>query len=329
MKGQGASKTLLLLRQGKADNHAVAPECVSPNAAALMKPLSDKGKRNAQRIGSWLAEHDLKPDEMLCSSAERAIVSAEKCVKSMGLGVQELRIDHHLFKADPKQFIKVLSRLSKHTRCVLIVADGAGLDALLNTLLNAMDVNKLKASSLAVLTLAADWSDVNSKGVVKIKQCIHAEALPRQFPYPDSPELRDRPTYYYTQSAVIPYRLKHKHVEVLLITSSRNKHWGIPKGIQEPGLTARNSAAKEALEEGGIEGLVGGESLGEYEYGKWGSVCHVTVFPMRVGHVLNKKEWQESYRQRKWCSVKKARTLLKQQALVSMIDQLVKTVAVK
>jgi len=48
---------------------------------------------------------------------------------------------------------------------------------------------------------------------------------------------------------------------------------------------------------------------------------------MHVGHMQHKKEWQESHRQRQWCSVKKAKSMLRQQALVPMLNRLVKTVS--
>ena len=324
MSRKVAKKTLLLMRHGKAD------ALLSAHESALMKPLDDAGKRNAQRMGAWLAAQALIPDEILSSSAERAIVSAEKCVKSMGIGVLDLRVDHRLFKAEAKRFIKSISRLSEHSRCVLVVADGAGLAALMHALLpEGADIQKLKATSMAVLSLNSPWPDLLGKGSVKLDQCVHAADLPRQFPFPDpnSSELRDRPSYYYRQSAVIPYRFKHQRIEILLIGSSSNKHWVVPKGIHEPGMSARNSAAKEALEEAGAEGMVGHKPLGEYAYAKWGAVCQVKVFPMRVGHMQNKKEWQESHRKRQWCSVKKAKSVLHQQALVQMLNRLVKTVS--
>jgi len=247
MSRKVAKKTLLLMRHGKAD------ALLSVHESALMKPLDDTGKRNAQRMGAWLAAHALIPDEILSSSAERAIVSAEKCVKSMGIGVQDLRIDQRLFKAEPKRFIKALSRLSEHTCCVLVVADGAGLAALMRALLpEDTDIQKLKATSMAVISLQTAWADLpDQQAAIKLDQYVHAADLPRQFPFPDpdSSELRDRPSYYYRQSSVIPYRFKHQRIEILLITSSSNKHWVVPKGIHEPGMSARSSAAKEALEE--------------------------------------------------------------------------------
>ena len=56
----------------------------------------------------------------------------------------------------------------------------------------------------------------------------------------------------------------------------------VPKGIHDPGLTAQESAAKEALEEAGARGTVDAHSLGSYSQEKWGATTQVEVYPMQV-----------------------------------------------
>ena len=120
--------------------------------------------------------------------------------------------------------------------------------------------------------------------------------LPKKFPFPDpdGSEQRDRPAYYYTQSSVIPYRVHNGRVEILVIASSKKKHLVVPKGIKDPGLTPQASAAKEAWEEAGVEGEVATEPLGEYRYEKWGGICTVTVYPMKVTRMVPEDEREES-----------------------------------
>lgn len=110
--------------------------------------------------------------------------------------------------------------------------------------------------------------------------------------------MRSRPHYYYRQSAAIPWRHRHGRIELLLITSRKRRRWILPKGIVEPELSPAESAAKEALEEAGVVGSISAEPVGRYEYGKWGGVCSVDVFTLRVESVLER--WQEEYRQRHW-----------------------------
>ncbi|MDJ0973550.1 MAG: NUDIX hydrolase [Planctomycetota bacterium] len=106
---------------------------------------------------------------------------------------------------------------------------------------------------------------------------------------------------HFPQSAVIPWRLRKKRLEVLVITSSSGRRWGIPKGLIESHLTPVESAMTEALEEAGVEGVPDAKSLGSYRYKKWGGVCEVEVFSMRV--LVEHDTWDEDYRRREWVAV--------------------------
>jgi len=116
--------------------------------------------------------------------------------------------------------------------------------------------------------------------------------------------MRSVPDYFYAQSAVIPYREGQDKLEVLLISSRKKKRWVIPKGVKEPELSPQASAAKEALEEAGIQGEVSMRPIGSYQYEKWGGTCTVQVHTMAVATVLD--EWEESYRDREWVSLDEA-----------------------
>ncbi|MBT3359775.1 MAG: NUDIX hydrolase [Rhodospirillales bacterium] len=110
---------------------------------------------------------------------------------------------------------------------------------------------------------------------------------------------RKHPDYYYRQSAVVPFRFRWNGPEILLITSRKKKRWIVPKGVVEPDLSPQDSALMEAFEEAGLRGRVVGPALGRYTYEKWGGVCTVEVFPMRVTETL--AQWPErEVRTRRW-----------------------------
>jgi 8-oxo-dGTP pyrophosphatase MutT (NUDIX family) len=129
----------------------------------------------------------------------------------------------------------------------------------------------------------------------------------------------------YRQSGVIAYRVEDGRVEVLLVTSRSSKRWVIPKGLVEPHLSPRRSAAKEAMEEAGIKGDVSRHSVGSYEYDKWSGTCHVEVFEMHVEREL--KRWPEDWRTRKWFSVPKAVKKVDEKKLKRLIREAGKRVA--
>jgi phosphohistidine phosphatase len=132
--------------------------------------------------------------------------------------------------------------------------------------------------------------------------------------------MQGKPDYYYNQSAVIPYRGNSDNLEILLITSRKKKRWVIPKGIIEPDLTPSHSAAKEALEEAGLEGRVSPVPIGTYQYEKWGGTCKVEVYAMEVDKMLD--DWLESHRDREWVSVRTAISRVKENRLKSIIKSL-------
>lgn len=128
------------------------------------------------------------------------------------------------------------------------------------------------------------------------------------------------PDYFYRQSAVIPYRLRKGRIEVLLISSRKRKRWVIPKGVKEPDLSDEDSAAKEALEEAGIEGTVRTPAIGSYKYEKWQGVCKVKVFLMLVTTVH--KQWLEQYRDREWVGLAEAAARVTEDKLKRIINNI-------
>ena len=132
--------------------------------------------------------------------------------------------------------------------------------------------------------------------------------------------VQPRPDYFYTQSAVIPYRQRNGDIQVLLISSRKKRRWVIPKGVKEPEFTPRDSAAKEALEEAGIEGSVSGRPIGTYRYRKWAGTCTVQVFVMAVDKVH--KTWDESYRDREWVSLDTAIARIEEDRLKDLLRSL-------
>lgn len=132
--------------------------------------------------------------------------------------------------------------------------------------------------------------------------------------------MRTRPDFFYQQSAVIPFRGRGDNLQILVITSRRKRRWVVPKGVKEPDMSAQDSAAKEALEEAGIEGDVLPGSIGRYDYEKWGGTCTVDVYAMEVKKVYD--DWLESFRDRQWVSLEEAAGRLGEEDLKAIVRSL-------
>jgi len=125
------------------------------------------------------------------------------------------------------------------------------------------------------------------------------------------------------QVAALPWRLGKDGVEVMLITSRGSGRWVLPKGWPEAGETLWDSAAREALEEAGVEGAIGHAAVGRFFYSKvlgngmeWR--CEVPVYPLEVDREA--KRWPEKgERTRRWFTASQAAGLVREPELGELI----------
>jgi phosphohistidine phosphatase len=314
------NKELLILRHGKSDWNADCDD--------FQRPLVERGKRGAEQLGVWLKQQNLRPDFILSSPAERAIETAKKCCKAMGLSDAHIYQEPEIYAANAATLKEILTECPHQAQRVMLVGHNPGLEHLLQDLVHqplaeSEDGKLLPTATLAYLTLAEHWSQTSS-GCGHLNKITRASALESGFPFITltGTELRPRPAYYYTQSGVIPYSKQDGELKLLLISSGSKHKWGFPKGVIEPGLSPQASAAKEAWEEAGLKGVVADQALGIYHKEKWDGVCTIEVFPMAVMEMVDTHEWEESHRQRRWFSPKEASTEIDNPALNKMIKQL-------
>jgi len=114
-------RTLLILRHGKA-----APEEGSSDAA---RPLTPRGKRDAELMGQLLRTADLVPDRILASSARRTRDTARQAASAAQFSgsVDELE---ELYLAEPEAYITAVRRYAPEAERVLLVGHNPGLEAL-------------------------------------------------------------------------------------------------------------------------------------------------------------------------------------------------------
>jgi len=95
-------------------------------------------------------------------------------------------------------------------------------------------------------------------------------------------------------SGALPFMVDEDgELRVMLVTQRGGGGWIIPKGNIDKGMSSWDSAAKEALEEAGVEGVCSNRVIGFYHTGKSnGNSVRVDIFPMKISRIL--PEWEES-----------------------------------
>ncbi|WP_114089701.1 NUDIX domain-containing protein [Thalassospira profundimaris] len=322
-------RLITLLRHGEAVTYDARGD--------FYRPLTEDGKLNIQRIGAFLEKQGFYPDLILASPAERSRHSAEKLHKILFPAQKPvITQDRRLYNADAATLRNILQNLSDDVRHVVLVGHNPGISAL-PALVAGADIRKkrlfpsLKPAAMIMIEITGNWSEVGAVSG-RILQQVEPSQVPQDFPWPDKDgtEWRKRPPYFYRQSSVIPFRLipnkdKGENIEILMALSSSGKHYVVPKGAIDPGMSAIESAQKEAREEAGCIGIALEPAIGSYHYQKWDARCDVEVFALKVTELLPEADWEESHRGRKWVPLAHAIEIVREDGL----RKILKTFATK
>ena len=130
------------------------------------------------------------------------------------------------------------------------------------------------------------------------------------------------------QSGVIPYSVVEGTPVFLLVTSRQRGHWIFPKGRIPEQMTAWDSAAREAYDEAGVEGVVATEPIGSYRAWKTRGVrrmvIEVEMYPFRVERQL--EAWRETgERYRHWVTLAEAARLVTNKQIVDLVRGFART----
>jgi 8-oxo-dGTP pyrophosphatase MutT (NUDIX family) len=105
--------------------------------------------------------------------------------------------------------------------------------------------------------------------------------------------MANKPDWLNERSAAIPIIKDKSGFNVVLVTTKPKEkdNWIFPKGQVELGMTAYDSAAKEAFEEAGVIGRINSTLFDQYQHQKWGGKMLVKVYTLEVTEIL--ETWDE------------------------------------
>ena len=144
-------KTLLILRHAKSD-------WGNSQLSDHDRPLNDRGKYDAPRMGAWLKRQKMVPELIISSTAERALTTAESVALSADFE-GELRTDRKFYLAGPPTYVEILNELPDSYERVMVVGHNPGMEELVSLL---TDTDRpMTTANVAVVELPIDsWSDL-------------------------------------------------------------------------------------------------------------------------------------------------------------------------
>ena len=143
-------KTLLLVRHAKSSRDDTA----IPDKD---RPLNDRGKRDAPKMGERLSKRDLKPDLILSSPARRALRTAEIIAKKLDYRLKDIVVDDRLYAGEADDLIRVIHKLGDKLERVMMFGHNPELTELAHRL--SSKITHMPTCAIAEFTFdAKSWS---------------------------------------------------------------------------------------------------------------------------------------------------------------------------
>jgi phosphohistidine phosphatase len=147
-------KTLLILRHAKSSwTHA--------NISDHERPLNERGRRDAPRVGQRLGQEGPAPELIVSSSARRALATAE-AVAAAAAYDHEIAVTRSLYHAGVDECIEILQSLPDKIKVVMMVGHNPGLEELLFALTGTHE--SMPTAALAHIQLPIDtWLQLSEE----------------------------------------------------------------------------------------------------------------------------------------------------------------------
>jgi phosphohistidine phosphatase len=171
-------RRLILFRHAKAE---------SPDGIAdVERPLAERGRADAARIGAYLAEQGLRPDAALVSTARRTRETWEFAAAALR-SAPPVAFDDQLYDARAETLLEVLRETPSKTRSLLVIGHNPGMEELARALAASEEkdvrrslAQKFPTGGLAVIDFSIDaWNEVKP-GAGRLVQYVTPKILARE-----------------------------------------------------------------------------------------------------------------------------------------------------
>ena len=132
------------------------------------RPLNERGKRDAPRMGKRLKEKGLVPDLMLTSPARRALATCKRIAEVIGYVEDKIKTERDLYHAGSEQILNVMKTVKDKHNIVVIFGHNPGLTDFVNAL-GKQTFDNVPTCGVAAYDLAIEsWKDIEF-GIGKLR----------------------------------------------------------------------------------------------------------------------------------------------------------------
>jgi phosphohistidine phosphatase len=145
-------KTLFLVRHAKSSwDDTTLPD--------KDRPLNDRGKRAAPKMGKRLAKRDVKADLIVSSPASRALTTAQIIAKKLHYKLKDIVVDDRLYPGAVEGLLNIIHKLDDKRDRLMLIGHNPALAELAHRL--SSEITHLPTCAVAEFTFnATSWREV-------------------------------------------------------------------------------------------------------------------------------------------------------------------------
>ena len=149
-------KTLFIIRHAKSSWDA-------SNVDDFDRPLNERGKRDAPRMGKRFKEKDIHPDWMVSSPAKRALSTAKRIAEALKYKKDDIKSDRRLYHADEETILTVVKELKDNRNVVMLFGHNPGLTEFVNSLMDgSQDIDNIPTCGVVAFQFSIEhWTEVD------------------------------------------------------------------------------------------------------------------------------------------------------------------------
>jgi phosphohistidine phosphatase len=139
--------------------HAKAGEL--PGGPDFERALRPRGLRDSAAAGSWLAEHGLRPDLVICSAARRTRQTWQQVASTLG-GEVAFSAEQRLYQADSDDLVEIIRETASDVETLMYIGHNPAATELVGLL--TQTEAELPTAAIAVIAVTGDWADLAAGG---------------------------------------------------------------------------------------------------------------------------------------------------------------------
>jgi phosphohistidine phosphatase len=150
-------KTLLLARHAKSS-------WKDQTLADSDRPLNNRGKRDAPRMGKRLANRQMQPDLVVSSPALRAMATAKAISAEIGYPAKDIVVDERVYHGGIAGILRAIHELDDAASCALLFGHNPELTDLVNQLARCSIDNVPTCGIAQIQFTATSWREIGDAG---------------------------------------------------------------------------------------------------------------------------------------------------------------------